>query len=145
MVQAVTDSTPLIRRFEAQVSGRHVRPRDPVIAFIDSVLEDYGDEWLTKPMFHYRWHYADDIHTAGEILPRWRNTSGPEDEARTALAQFSRRQIDRLRYVGSSPATAALIENSYKRFLDGFSVHLQVHPFCWASAPARATPASTAR
>ena len=24
VVQAVTDSTPLIRRFEAQVSGRHV-------------------------------------------------------------------------------------------------------------------------
>ena len=134
-LQAITDSTPLIRRFEAEVSGRQVRPHDPVIALIDSVLEDYGDEWLTKPMFHYRWHYADDIHKAGEILPRWRNISGPEDEARAASAQFSRRQIDRLRYVGSSPATAAVIENSYKRFLDVFSAHLQVQPFLLGARP----------
>ena len=135
VVRAVTDSTPLIRRFEAEVSGRQVRPHDPVIALIDSVLEDYGDEWLTKAMFHYRWHYADDIHKAGEILPRWRNISGPEDEARSSSAQFSRRQIDRLRYVGSSPATAAVIENSYKRFLDVFSAHLQVQPFLLGARP----------
>ncbi len=135
VVQAVTDSTPLIRRFEAGMPGRHVRPHDPVIAFIDSVLEDYGDEWLTKPMFHYRWHYADDIHKAGEILPRWRNISGAEDEARAASAQFARRQIDRLHYVGSSPATAAVIENSYKRFLDAFSAHLQVQPFLLGARP----------
>ena len=135
VVQAVTDSTPLIRRFETGFSGRPVRPHDPVIAFIDSVLEDYGDEWLTKPMFHYRWHYADDIHKAGEILPRWRNITGPEDDAHAASAQFSRRQIDRLRYVGSSPATAAVIENSYKRFLDVFSAHLQVQPFLLGARP----------
>ena len=135
VVQAVTDSTPLIRRFEAEVPGRQVRPHDPVIAFIDSVLEDYGDEWLTKPMFHYRWHYAGDIHKAGEILPRWRSISGPEDEAHAASAQFSRRQIDRLRYVGSSPATAAVIESSYKRFLDAFGAHLQVQPFLLGARP----------
>ncbi len=135
VVQAVTDSTPLIRRFEAEVSGRQVRPHDPVIAFIDSVLEDYGDEWLTKPMFHYRWHYAEDIRKAGAILPRWRNISGPEEEARTASAQFSRRQIDRLRYVGSSPGTAVVIENSYQRFLDAFSAHLQVQPFLLGARP----------
>jgi glutathione S-transferase len=134
-LQALTDSTPLIRRFEAEVPQRLVRPHDPVIAFIDSVLEDYGDEWLTKPMFHYRWHYADDIHKAGEILPRWRNIGGPEEEARAASAQFSRRQIDRLHYVGSSPATAAVIENSYKRFLDLFSAHLRVQPFLLGARP----------
>ena len=43
-MRALTDSTPLIQRFEAEVSGRLVRPHDPVVAFIDSVLEDYGYE-----------------------------------------------------------------------------------------------------
>ena len=47
VVEAVTDSTPLIRRFETQFAGREARPADPVLGFIDSVLEDYADEWLT--------------------------------------------------------------------------------------------------
>ena len=32
-------------------------------------LEDFGDEWVTKYMFHYRWHFKDDIENAGNILP----------------------------------------------------------------------------
>jgi len=48
---AVTDSSPLLRRFEAEFAGPPVRPADPVRAFFDSLLEDYADEWLTKAMF----------------------------------------------------------------------------------------------
>ena len=47
---AVTDSTPLIRYFESEVTGRSVIPGDPVIAFIDSLIEDYADECLTKAL-----------------------------------------------------------------------------------------------
>lgn len=60
-LQAVTNSTPIIRRLDASTPERSVRPANPVLALIDAILEDYGDEWLTKAMFHYRWHYADDI------------------------------------------------------------------------------------
>lgn len=69
---AVTDSSPLLRRFEAEFAGPPVRPADPVRAFFDSLLEDYADEWLTKAMLHYRRHYPADIAKAGNILPRWR-------------------------------------------------------------------------
>ena len=58
---AEVDSTPIIRRLENEYPGRSVIPDDPVVAFIDYLLEDYGDEWLTKAMFHYRWYYQDDI------------------------------------------------------------------------------------
>src|SRR5262249_39824216 len=44
---AVVDSTPLIRRFERDFTGRSIIPPDPAIAFIDLLLEDYADEWLT--------------------------------------------------------------------------------------------------
>ena len=64
------DSTPLIRRLERDFGGRAVVPPDPAIAFLDALLEDYADEWLTKAMFHYRWSYPDDIEKAARILPR---------------------------------------------------------------------------
>ncbi|HBP14871.1 MAG TPA: glutathione S-transferase, partial [Gammaproteobacteria bacterium] len=54
-LEAVVDSTPIIRRLESEIPGRSVIPEDPVIRFLDYLLEDYGDEWLTKAMFHYRW------------------------------------------------------------------------------------------
>ena len=46
-LEAVTDSTPLIRRLERDHAGRSVIPADPALAFIDSLIEDYADEWLT--------------------------------------------------------------------------------------------------
>ena len=52
--EGVQDSTPIIERFEA---GRRpsLRPDDPALAFLSALLEEYGDEWGNKWMFHYRW------------------------------------------------------------------------------------------
>jgi glutathione S-transferase len=134
-LQAVVDSTPIIRRLESEVPGRSVLPRDPAMGFIDELLEDYADEWLTKAMFHYRWHFAEDIDKAGDILPRWRSIDAPEATHRALKAQFSERQIARLRFVGSSDATAAVIEGSYRRFLDVFERHLAHGPFLMGRRP----------
>lgn len=134
-LEAVTDSTPLIRRFEGDYAGRHVVPTDPALALLDALLEDYADEWLTKAMFHYRWTYAADIERAGKILPTWRNAL-PDDETHARMAKFiSERQIPRLRFVGSHAGTAPMIEASYARFLDAFEDHLRGHPFLLGGRP----------
>ncbi len=70
-VVAVTDSTPLIRRFEAAFEGRSILPPDPAVRFLDELLEDYADEWLTKCMFHYRWYHEADATKARRVLPHW--------------------------------------------------------------------------
>jgi glutathione S-transferase len=134
-VEAVTDSTPLIRRFESEFEGREAIPADPALALIDALIEDYGDEWLTKAMFHYRWAYDDDIHRASRILPTW--SRGPFTDAahRQAGADISTRQIPRLSYVGSSHITGPVIEESYGRFLDIFEDHLRTHPFWLGRRP----------
>src|SRR5688572_109393 len=39
-LEALVDSTPLIRRLETSYRGRSVIPPDPVLAFVDALLED---------------------------------------------------------------------------------------------------------
>lgn len=133
--EAAVDSTPLIRRFEKAFAGRHVVPADPVVEFIDYLLEDYADEWLTKAMFHYRWHYKADIERAAAILPLWRDISA-SDEMLTQMSKlFSERQISRLYVVGSNETTAPVIEASYQRFLDAMTAHLKNYPFLMGGRP----------
>lgn len=134
-LQAVTDSTPLIRRFEADFTGRAVVPADPALALIDALLEDFGDEWLTKAMFHYRWTYPADIRKAGEVLACWRG--GPHDNAALAATADAvrQRQIPRLRYVGSNPSTGPVIEASYRRVLLALEDHFRTHRFLMGARP----------
>ena len=75
--EALTDSSPLIRRLEREHAQRSVIPDDPALAFLDALLEDYADEWVTKMMFHYRWAYAADIAQAAAFF------AGPESDAIT--------------------------------------------------------------
>jgi len=134
----VTDSTPLIRRFDAELEGRAVIPPQPAIAFIDALLEDYADEWLTKPMFHYRWAYEADVAKAGSILPLWGRTA-VDDETLAKIADLiSKRQIERLWVVGSNATTGPVIEASYRRFLRAFDDHLKEHAFLMGARPGSA-------
>ena len=135
---AEVDSTPLLRRLEEEYPGRSAVPADPVLAFIDALLEDYGDEWLTKAMFHYRWHYADDIEAAGSVLPHYAAVNQPDEQIAKLKQAFSERQIGRLYVVGSNATTAPVIEASYERFLTLFNEHLKEHPFLLGQRPGSA-------
>ena len=137
-VEAVVDSTPIIRRLEDDVLGRSVIPRDPAVAFIDYLLEDYADEWLTKAMFHYRWWYDADIERAGEVLPRWRDLTASAAEIAPRAAFIRDRQIGRLYVVGSNATTAGVIEASYKRLLGLLDAHIGNGPFMFGGRPSAA-------
>jgi glutathione S-transferase len=133
-LQAVTDSSPILRRLDAEHPARRVRPEDPALAFLDSLLEDYADEWLTKAMFHYRWRYEPDIKRASDVLPAWRGRASDAALAEAGKA-IAARQIPRLRYVGSNEVTGPVIEASYMRFLDAFEAHLRDHAFLLGARP----------
>ena len=133
---ATTDSTPIIRRLENDFSERKIIPDDPALAFINYLLEDFGDEWVTKYMFHYRWYFKEDADVAGAILPLVDIAVNTPNET---LAQYkeivSKRQIDRLWVVGSNDETADFIDASYKRFLNLMEEHLLNSPFYWVQSP----------
>ena len=132
---AVTDSTPLIREFEERYPDRSVLPKDPALNFINYVLEDFGDEWCTKFMFHYRWHFDEDADNAGTILPLGINSNLKDDELAFFKEHFAKRQIDRLWVVGSNNDTAEFIDNSYKKVLTIFEEHFKKQPFLLGNFP----------
>jgi glutathione S-transferase len=129
------DSTPIIRDLEAIYAGRSVLPDDPAIAFLDYLIEDFGDEWCTKYMFHYRWHPAESADNASARLPLGHNICLDSEEHRRAKEDFARRQIDRLYVVGSNEMTAPVIDRSYQRFLAIMEAHLATQPFILGNRP----------
>jgi glutathione S-transferase len=135
VLEAVVDSSPIIRRLEAEHAGRSVIPSDPGVAFLDELIEDYADEWLTKAMFHYRWAYADDIDKASVVLPLWQHYSIPDEVLSERAATIGERQISRLYVVGSNATTGPVIEASYRRFLAAFEAHLTRQPFILGGRP----------
>lgn len=137
-LEARVDSTPLLRALESLHLGRSVIPPDPVVAFLDALLEDYADEWLTKAMFHYRWVFAADIAKASAILPRWRKTDQPESQALELGTIFADRQIGRLGVVGSNPSTGKVIEESYRRLLRLLAAQLERSRFVMGGRPGAA-------
>ncbi len=137
-LEAVVDSTPIIKRLEAEHPGRSLIPGDPATAFLGELIEDYADEWLTKAMFHYRWAYADDIAKAGAILACWRGFCIPDTDLAERSTMFAQRQIGRLHVVGSNTVTGPVIEASYRRFLEAFEDHLRNHPFLLGARPGAA-------
>ena len=116
-LEAVTDSTPLIRRFEKDYEGRSVIPDNPVLSFLGDLIEDYADEWLTKAMFHYRWAHEADYKNAGPLLIYWGSSVIDDETAQGLSDHFTKRQIDRLYVVGSNETTAPIIEDAYARFV----------------------------
>ena len=132
---ALCDSTPLIREFEKTFPGRDVVPDNQALAFLDYLLEDYADEWLTKAMFHYRWSYEPDIYKAGQILARWTNITSPEEAILEKSKYITEKQISRLRYVGSNETTRDTIEESFIRFIDLLNNHFCQMPFLLGERP----------
>tara|TARA_B100001996_G_scaffold242697_1_gene187829 strand:+ start:734 stop:1768 length:1035 start_codon:yes stop_codon:yes gene_type:complete len=138
-LKPTTDSTPIIRRLEKEYPDRKLLPEDPALSFINYLLEDFGDEWVTKYMFHYRWHFEEDIDNAGTILPMVEFGPNIPDDA---LEQFKNaiieRQTERLWVIGSSDITAELIDASFRRFIKLMDDHLSVSKFLFGDKPSSA-------
>ena len=135
---AATDSTPLIRRLEAMSSDRSVLPVDPALAFIDYLLEDFADEWVTKYMFHHRWHLQADAENAATVLPLNFRVNMPPEQHDQMKNMIPERQIGRLYVVGSNDTTAPIIDASYRRYLEAMEAHLQTQPYMLGKRPGAA-------
>lgn len=137
-LEPVVDSTPIIRRLDAEYAGRAALPRDRVLSFINDLIEDYADEWLTKAMFHFRWHHEADRRNAGPMLIYWSLPLASPADGDAAAKMITKRQYDRLYVVGSNDTTAETIEASYVRFLEVFDALIQRQGYVLGARPSAA-------
>jgi len=136
--EVMTDSSPQIMRLEGMYEGRGLVPTDPVVAFIDYLLEDFADEWTTKMMYHYRWYYGPAIEKAGRLLPIQGDLKVSDEEWQGAQEYITDRQVSRRALVGSTEENRPIIEDSYVRLLRLLDAHFAEHDYLFGSRPSRA-------
>ncbi len=134
-LEPMVDSTFILRRLEKLYSDRSAVPKSSVLNFLNYLIEDFADEWLTKATFHYRWTYDEDIKKAGSTLSRWRSLTDNEETIKPIRKDISERQISRLYVVGSNTTTSDIIEGSYKNILKLMDKHMNNYPYIFGERP----------
>jgi glutathione S-transferase len=134
--EGIQDSTPIIERVEALHPQPSVHPNEPVTAFLSTLLEEFGDEWGNKWMFHYRWaREVDQMSAAGRIAGQMQPRA-PESQHAETSAQIRGRMVDRVWFVGSNEITAPQIEASFETAIDLLEAHFSAHRYLFGAKPA---------
>ena len=134
--EGMQDSTPILEKLEAAFPEPSIHPSDPALAFLSALLEEFGDEWGNKWMFHYRWARPADQESAGSRLVRGM-MPGLDDEQQAGMAsQIVQRMLGRVWFVGSSEQTAPAIEGSFAEFLPQLDAHLNGRAYLFGGRPA---------
>ncbi|HEV7733261.1 MAG TPA: glutathione S-transferase family protein [Candidatus Binatia bacterium] len=130
------DSTPIIEYVEQRHPTPSIHPSEPTAAFVSALLEEFGDEWGNKWMFHLRWaRDVDQLSAAGRIAGAMMPAADDELHAGMA-AQVRARMVDRVWFVGSSPQTAPQIESTFRDALALLDTHLADRPYLFGGRPA---------
>jgi glutathione S-transferase len=134
--KGIQDSTPIIDAMEKLYPEPSIHPDDPVVGFISALIEEFGDEWGNKWMFHYRWaRDVDQISSAGRIA-RMRSPTASEQEHEAFARQVRARMVDRVWFVGSNAVTAPQIEAGFLQMLGLLDNHLASRPYLFGRRPA---------
>ncbi len=134
--EGIQDSTPIIDHVDAIHPQPSIHPGDPIAAFVSVLLEEFGDEWGNKWMFHYRWaREVDQLACAGRIA-RSMMQIADEKQLAGAIAQVRERMINRVWFVGSNPQTAPQIEESFCATLALLESHLSNRAYLFGARPA---------
>jgi glutathione S-transferase len=134
--EGIQDSTPIIERIETKHPDPGIHPDDPVTAFISTLVEEFGDEWGNKWMFHYRWaRDVDQLSAAGRIARQMMPRADDVQQA-AATTEVRSRMVGRVWFVGSNETTAPQIEASFETAVDLLEAHLNRRPYLFGARPA---------
>ncbi|MFP8878252.1 MAG: glutathione S-transferase family protein [Myxococcota bacterium] len=133
---AIQDSTPIIEKLEAVFPEPSIHPADPVLAFLSALLEEFGDEWGNKWMFHYRWaRDVDQIACSRRLVAEMMPDLGGEGLDQMAEG-IRARMTQRVYFVGSSEQTAPQIEKSFCDAVAILEAHFDGRPYLFGARPA---------
>eukprot|EP00516_Mucochytrium_quahogii_P009095 CAMPEP_0203772324 /NCGR_PEP_ID=MMETSP0099_2-20121227/3964_1 /ASSEMBLY_ACC=CAM_ASM_000209 /TAXON_ID=96639 /ORGANISM=" , Strain NY0313808BC1" /LENGTH=307 /DNA_ID=CAMNT_0050669881 /DNA_START=86 /DNA_END=1009 /DNA_ORIENTATION=+ len=116
------DSTPLIMQLEKDFPfARPCIPQDPVLGFVNMLLEDFADEWLTKVMFEGRFHTSKDAAFGG----MWQVAQDPNRAEYTEQLgnAFAARQVNRREMVGCT--NWETIERTYRTVCEAIQTNVR--------------------
>lgn len=133
------DSTPIIRQVDAlHGADRSVRPASLALVFINDLLEDFADEWLTKCLFHYR--FSTDLDSAAGAAWVMDDSYPDLDQAMldVRVKAFVERQHERRPMVGCTLAHAHLFESCFADVLAALEAWVATDRFLFGSRPASA-------
>ena len=131
----IQDSTPIIERMEAEVPDPSIYPAEPVSRFVSILLEEFGDEWGNKWMFHLRWAREIDQIGCARRIAAMVNPNANDEQLAAASQTIRERMVGRVWFVGSNETTAPLIEASFQDSLDLLDQHLESRRYLFGDRP----------
>ena len=134
--EGLQDSTPIMETLDARFPEPSIHPADPALAFLSALIEEFGDEWGNKLMFHHRWFAQVDQLASAQTLARLAQPQADEAEVAQWAAMILQRMSTRGHFVGSSPANAPLITGYYFELLDLLEAHLRTRKYLFGGRPA---------
>ena len=133
--QGLQDSTPIMEAIDERFPNPSAHPTDPVARFVSQLLEEFGDEWGNKWMFHLRWAREEDRLSAAGRLAVTMAPRGDEDARLAVREKVIERMTGRVYFVGSNEVTAPQIEQSFRDSLVLLDAHLARRPYLFGGRP----------
>jgi glutathione S-transferase len=132
----IQDSTPIIDQLEKLHPEPSIHPVETATNFISTLIEEFGDEWGNKWMFHYRWAREIDQRCSAGRIARMRAPKASEEEHAALAEQVRVRMVERVWFVGSNELTASQIETGFEDMLGMLNDHLSTRPYLFGARPA---------
>lgn len=133
--EGMQDSTPILEALEARFPEPSTHPPEPLAKLVSQLLEEFGDEWGNKWMFHLRWARDEDRLSAGGRIAASMVEADDEAGRLAARAKVVERMVGRVGFVGSNPQTAPQIEESFRDALVCLDAHLEGRPYLFGGRP----------
>jgi len=134
--EGLQDSTPIMETIDGLFPVPSAHPNDPIANFVSLLLEEFGDEWGNKWMFHLRWAREEDCLSAAGRLAGGMAPKGNEEARLAVRAKLIERMTGRMYFVGSNEVTAPQIEQSFRDALELLDAHLADRPYLFGGRPA---------
>lgn len=138
------DSTPLGVEMDRRASGPGLWPANPVQRLVARVIEDFFDEWMTRPAVHFRWQYEADAESSGAALVcdllGLDAIPGPDDGQRAAFDNL----FTTLKEWGAGTChkigalDKASVEKEFTRVMRILNRHFASHAFLLGNLPSLA-------
>jgi glutathione S-transferase len=133
--EGMQDSTSIIEAMEAKYPDPTIHPANE-LAFLSALIEEFGDEWGNKLMFHFRWWDEIDKQASAQTLARLMQPNGGKEDVANIAKMVLARMSGRGHFVGSSAETAPLIEAYFLELIDILEPHLATRKYLFGARPA---------